>query len=65
MRTPLVDKVYPRYGKGWVKHIPMGRIGDPSKIKGPALFLASRASSYMRRSVLVMRIYCLVVKRYR
>jgi len=54
MRTPLVDKVYPRYGKDWVKYIPMGRIGDPSEIKGPALFLASRASSYMTGSVLVM-----------
>ncbi len=54
MRTPLVDKVYPKYGKDWVKYIPMGRIGEPSEIKGPALFLASKASSYMTGSVLVM-----------
>jgi len=54
MRTPLVDKIYPKYGKDWVKYIPMGRIGEPSEKKGPALFLASKASSYMTGSVLVM-----------
>ena len=54
MRTPLVDKVYPKYGKDWVKYIPIGRIGEPSEIKGPALFLASKASSYTTGSVLVM-----------
>jgi len=32
----------------------MGRIGDPYEIKGPALFLASRASSFVTGSVLVM-----------
>jgi len=41
MRTPLVDKVFPQ-------------LGDPSEIKGPALFLASRASSYVTGSILVM-----------
>lgn len=54
MRTPLVDQVYPKYGKDWVKHVPMGRIGEPPEIKGPALFLASKASSYMTGSVVVM-----------
>ena len=54
MRTPLVDKVFPEYGKDWSSLIPMGRIGDPSEIKGPALFLASRASSFVTGSVLVM-----------
>lgn len=54
MRTPLVDKVFPKYGKGWSSLTPMGRIGDPSEIKGPALFLASRASSFVTGSVLVM-----------
>jgi len=38
MRTPLVDKVFPQYGKGW----------------SSALFLASRASSYVTGSILVM-----------
>ncbi len=54
MRTPLVDKVFPKYGKGWSSLTPMGRIGNPSEIKGPALFLASRASSFVTGSVLVM-----------
>jgi len=54
MRTPLVDEVFPKYGKGWSSLTPMGRIGDPYEIKGPALFLASRASSFVTGSVLVM-----------
>lgn len=54
MRTPLVDKVFPKYGKGWSSLTPMGRLGNPSEIKGPALFLASRASSFVTGSVLVM-----------
>ena len=54
MRTPLVDKVFPKYGKGWSSLTPMGRVGDPSEIKGSALFLASRASSFVTGSVLVM-----------
>ncbi len=54
MRTPLVDKVFPKYGKGWSSLTPMGRLGNPSEIKGPALFLASKASSFVTGSVLVM-----------
>ncbi len=54
MRTPLVDKVFPKYGKDWSSLTPMGRVGDLSEIKGPALFLASRASSFVTGSVLVM-----------
>jgi len=54
MRTPLVDKVFPKYGKGWCSLTPLGRLGNPSEIKGPALFLASKASSFVTGSVLVM-----------
>jgi NAD(P)-dependent dehydrogenase (short-subunit alcohol dehydrogenase family) len=54
MRTPLVDEVLPKYEKDWSSLTPMGRIGDPSEIKGSALFLASRASSFVTGSVLVM-----------
>ena len=54
MRTPLVDRVFPKYGKGWSSLTPLGRLGDPSEIKGPALFLASKASSFVTGSVLVM-----------
>ena len=54
MRTPLVDEVFPKYGKGWSSLTPLGRLGDPSEIKGPALFLASKASSFVTGSILVM-----------
>jgi len=54
VRTPLVDKVFPEYGKEWCSLIPMGRIADPSEIKGPILFLASKASSYVTGSILVV-----------
>lgn len=54
MRTPLVDKVFPKYGKDWSSLTPMGRVGDPSEIKGSALFLASRTSSFVTGSVLLM-----------
>ena len=54
MRTPLVDKVFHKYGKGWSSLTPLGRLGNPSEIKGPALFLASEASSFVTGSVLVM-----------
>lgn len=54
MRTSLVDKVFPKYGKEWSSLTPLGRLGNPSEIRGPALFLASRASSFVTGSVLVM-----------
>jgi NAD(P)-dependent dehydrogenase (short-subunit alcohol dehydrogenase family) len=54
MVLALVDKVFPKYGKEWSSLTPMGRLGNPSEIKGPALFLASKASSFVTGSVLVM-----------
>ena len=54
MRTSLVDKVFPKYGKEWSSLTPLGRLGDPSEIRGPALFLASRGSSFVTGSILVM-----------
>ena len=54
MRTPLVDEVFSKYGQEWTSSTPMGRIGEPHEIRGPALFLASKASSFVTGSVLVM-----------
>ncbi|HNS33252.1 MAG TPA: glucose 1-dehydrogenase [bacterium] len=54
MGTEMVKRVLSQYGKYWFPLIPMGRVGEPSEIKGPALFLASRAASYVTGSNIVM-----------
>jgi NAD(P)-dependent dehydrogenase (short-subunit alcohol dehydrogenase family) len=36
----------------WISSIPLGRIGEPKEIVGPALFLASEASSMVTGVVL-------------
>lgn len=54
MGTEMVKRAYPKYGEKWIPLIPMGRIGEPYEIKGPIVFLCSKASSYITGSVLVM-----------
>ncbi|MFN4226695.1 MAG: SDR family NAD(P)-dependent oxidoreductase [Candidatus Ratteibacteria bacterium] len=54
MGTEMVQKAFPKYGEKWLFLIPMGRIGNPEEIKGPIVFLCSKASSYITGSVLVM-----------
>lgn len=57
MQTKLVEDLlvqYPEYAKLWRELTPMKRLGRPEEIKGPCVFLASNASSYMTGSVLVM-----------
>jgi NAD(P)-dependent dehydrogenase (short-subunit alcohol dehydrogenase family) len=39
------------YGEVWLRTIPLGRRGDPDEIKGTALLLASRASSFVTGSI--------------
>ena len=38
----------------WLSLSPMGRVGDPSELKGAALFLASQASSFVTGSIIVV-----------
>ncbi|MGQ9473842.1 MAG: SDR family NAD(P)-dependent oxidoreductase [Candidatus Caldatribacteriaceae bacterium] len=57
METKLVADLlvqYPEYAKLWRDLTPMKRLGKPEEIKGPCVFLASAASSYMTGSVLIM-----------
>ncbi|MCS7179921.1 MAG: SDR family oxidoreductase [bacterium] len=54
MATDMVKRAFPKYGKKWIPLIPMGRIGNPYEIKGPVVFLCSKASSYITGSVIVM-----------
>jgi len=56
IRTPLLDPdLGPgKIGETWVNMTPMGRTGELWEMKGAALFLASRASTYMTGSVLTV-----------
>jgi NAD(P)-dependent dehydrogenase (short-subunit alcohol dehydrogenase family) len=38
--------------KTWTENIPLGRVGEPEEMLGPALFLASDASSMVTGIVL-------------
>ena len=42
------------YYKSITDRIPMGRWGDPEEFKGPVVFLASKASSYMTGEILTV-----------
>jgi NAD(P)-dependent dehydrogenase (short-subunit alcohol dehydrogenase family) len=57
--TPALQRVMEEKGldadqlmKMWLSNIPMGRVGQPHEIVGPALFLASDASSMVTGTIL-------------
>jgi NAD(P)-dependent dehydrogenase (short-subunit alcohol dehydrogenase family) len=56
IKTPLLaQSLEPgNIGEEWVKLTPMGRLGEPSELKGVALFLASKASSFMTGSTIII-----------
>jgi NAD(P)-dependent dehydrogenase (short-subunit alcohol dehydrogenase family) len=57
MVTPPVIKLGDDDPNRWaamMSRVPMGRAGEPDELQGSAVFLASRASSYMTGNVLVV-----------
>jgi len=49
-----VPEIARRAGSGVASRLPLGRVGNPSEIVGPALFLASEASSYVTGATLAV-----------
>jgi gluconate 5-dehydrogenase len=57
VRTPLIEKMInerPEVGDYFLNNIPLGRLGEPADIVGPAIFLASAASSFLTGHVLLV-----------
>ena len=57
IRTPLIDKMMreqPEVKAYFLGNIPLGRIGEPSDVAGPAVFLASPAAAFMTGHTLVV-----------
>jgi NAD(P)-dependent dehydrogenase (short-subunit alcohol dehydrogenase family) len=57
MVTPPVEKLRDDDPKRWaamMSRVPMGRAGEPKELQGAAIFLASRAATYLTGSVLVI-----------
>jgi NAD(P)-dependent dehydrogenase (short-subunit alcohol dehydrogenase family) len=54
LATRLTNALIERTGENMTRWIPMGRIGRADEIRGPAVFLASEASSYITGQVIVI-----------
>jgi len=55
MATPdVATRLLPELGERFASSTPIGRVGNPDEMKGPALFLASRASSFVTGCALVV-----------
>jgi len=57
IRTPLIDRMMreqPEVKAYFLGNIPLGRIGEPSDVAGPAVFLASPAAAFMTGHTLVV-----------
>jgi hypothetical protein len=61
MKTDLIIDLLAREGthieEGWVRDIPMGRLGHPSELQGTIVWMASDASSYLNGSDIVSGTY--------
>jgi NAD(P)-dependent dehydrogenase (short-subunit alcohol dehydrogenase family) len=56
-KTPLIEslmKEKPETERYFLSNIPLGRLGEPAEIVGPAVFLASDAASFVTGQVLVV-----------
>ena len=54
MKTPMLKRVSDKIAEEWLFLSPMGRFGEPYEIKGLALFLASKASTFMTGTTIVI-----------
>ncbi|WP_368505429.1 SDR family oxidoreductase [Alkalihalophilus sp. As8PL] len=53
-QTKMTNKVLEERGEKVASHIPLGRIGDDTMLKGAALFLASKASDFVTGHILTV-----------